>query len=1742
MARVKPVVFISSTKEDLDGYRSAARDAAVEMGFDPIMMEYFVAQGQKPPYEACKKRVDDADVLVTIVAHRYGWIPPDQPGLGGRSDKSITWLECEQAQSEGKEVLAFVVDEKCNWPFELREAYRGAKAMEEGTFTQAFGEEVNRNVGRLKEFKLWLNSLGFRAAFTSPADLKAAVLGSLHDWLERHPDLHVAPAAPRRDPSNYLRWLREQTAWIDIRGLQVGGGRAYRFPIDELYIPLTMATIDDKGRVIAGSGGPVLLEEALRHPRLVIIGNPGSGKTTFLHRIAFELCRTSKASSSQLQLPATGFPILLRIAELGEHVRKHVTAPGTPSVGSPKWLPRFLAFQSKEQQWDLDEEFFASKLNDSGTIVLVDSFDEAQNRLDREELARLFESAINTYRNASFVVTTRPGAYHGRATLAGFRAVRIDDLADSAIATFVTRWSQALYPDDLAGAERYCRELFAAVQERAEIRRMAGNPVMLTALAVLHWNERRLPEQRADLYESIVVWLARSREQREGRETADRCLALLSQLALCMQNGQKGRLIQISKGRAAELIEGRFREIPDPDRYEHALNFLEQEEVDSGIIFSRGSELRFWHLTFQEYLAARACAGLSEPAQQKLLLEGGKLYSPEWREVLLLLAQVLITRQGPEKVDGLFASVLDDVGEHAPLAVKARAVGLLEAMVEELRTFGHRPADKRYIDCLHQVLQLCDLSFIKAKCKEGQIESLLREYSAVLDASGLSFELRQRIDRFHRFVQTQKQLLVSHPELIIQQAVNEPDTSLVAKAGRAEASHRGNRLSYCRWVNKPQMESPCVRTLLGHSSYVNSCDVSPDGARIASASSDGSIKIWHAASGNEMQALRGHSGPVEGCSFDPDGLRVISGARNGEVKMWDAVTADVLWSGAHLEPVSTCRFSPNGERVVSASWDGTLKVWDAGAGVALLTIPAHQGPVYSCEFSPDGAHIASAGGDGTLKLWDAATGKEIRSVAAHDLAIMCCRFADKGAHLFTASQDMTLKRWDAATLQELNRYEGPEAFTWAAAISPKGDRLVSGSSDGSIRIWDVETGAELASTREHYNEVWDLAFFPDGSRFVSASWDRTLKVWNLAAAEEGSRAQRTPARTFRPEETRLWGYVIACCCSPDGRYYAGGASDGGIRIWETATGKLMGAFPLHDDFVYWCAFSPDSRWLVSAAMNGHLKIFDAREQRVSDEASNPSRKTITFCAFTNDGRRVIACSEDAIRIWSFDGGKLSDEVTWSAGEDEEEHFAGCAIMPGGDSIIALRNDRFEIWDISTLQSTGSIPGQSGVVVFTLHPQRQTLATVSGDGSVRLWNVTTGAPVGEVGHVGPHAVSINFSPDGDRLVLGLRDHTVSVWDVETAGAPMVLTGHTDEVQDACFTPDGGRILSTAVDGTVRLWGAQSGAALAALLWPAESAAVCVFSPNGKHVVTASHRHAIQVWSAETGELRRILSGHREAVRACAFSADGKLLSASADGTLQLWHPEQDGPLSILRGHNGPVQACEFSADGAWIVSAGQDRTVRLWDTATGVELATLEGHDDWVQRVMVIANGRRIASCSLDRTVRIWDVATKRPLHVLRGHETAIGASAAAPDGLRIVTGGEDGVLHVWDTESGAVIATLSGHLGAIRACACAGAIVSASQDGTLRLWDLDTGRLQVSLEGHEGPVQLCLFSPDGRHIVSGSQDQFVKVWNATTGRQTGEYWVGSAALSLSWRTGSRRIAVGDALGRMHLLELEGAFR
>ncbi|HBY62029.1 MAG TPA: hypothetical protein DEH78_19590, partial [Solibacterales bacterium] len=356
------------------------------------------------------------------------------------------------------------------------------------------------------------------------------------------------------------------------------------------------------------------------HRKVLVVGDPGSGKSTFLKRVAFQLCKEYTSGGP--------LPVRMEAAVFSGYIaQQHEKRRGPADPASPDWIPLFLGVQCDEKNRGLSAEYFRALLKSGGCQVLIDGLDETPDEPSRRRLARLIKEAAAAYDECRFVVTSRP---EGKVPIEGFEEAPIGDLEPQAIQEFLAKLAKLLYPTEEIRARRFREELEGAVNGRREIRRMTRNPVMLTALAVLQHNNVKLPEKRVDLYGSILEWLSKQRAK-PGRLPASECLLRLRELALEMQNHEGGRRRQVALSWAGEKLAKRL------GGREAAERFLRAEQLDSGIVVSRGEEIAYWHLTFQECLAALEIAGWEDADQHELLLSGeAKVYRPEWLETVLL--------------------------------------------------------------------------------------------------------------------------------------------------------------------------------------------------------------------------------------------------------------------------------------------------------------------------------------------------------------------------------------------------------------------------------------------------------------------------------------------------------------------------------------------------------------------------------------------------------------------------------------------------------------------------------------------------------------------------------------------------------------------------------------------------------------------------------------------------------------------------------------------------------------------------------------------------------------------------------------------------------------------------------------------------------------------------------------------------------------------------------------------------
>ncbi|MBI4701559.1 MAG: pentapeptide repeat-containing protein [Deltaproteobacteria bacterium] len=275
---------------------------------------------------------------------------------------------------------------------------------------------------------------------------------------------------------------------------------------------------------------------------------------------------------------------------------------------------------------------------------------------------------------------------------------------------------------------------------------------------------------------------------------------------------------------------------------------------------------------------------------------------------------------------------------------------------------------------------------------------------------------------------------------------------------------------------------------------------SADGTLVVTGASDDTARLWDAHSGRELRRLEGHGDWVRSVAFSPDGTLVLTGSDDRTARLWDAASGRELRRlEGHGGAVLSVAISPDGALVLTGSDDRTARLWDAKSGRELRRLEGHGGRGLSVAFSADGTLALTGSDDGTARLWDAASGRELRRLEGHGDWVRSVAFSPDGALVLTGSDDHTARLWDAASGRELRRLEGHGDWVLSVAFSADGTLVLTGSGDHTARLWDVKSGRELRRLEGHGGQVLSVALPPDGRLILTGSDDGTARLWDAAS-------------------------------------------------------------------------------------------------------------------------------------------------------------------------------------------------------------------------------------------------------------------------------------------------------------------------------------------------------------------------------------------------------------------------------------------------------------------------------------------------------------------------------------------------------------------------------------------------------------------------------------------------------------------
>jgi WD40 repeat protein/serine/threonine protein kinase len=671
-------------------------------------------------------------------------------------------------------------------------------------------------------------------------------------------------------------------------------------------------------------------------------------------------------------------------------------------------------------------------------------------------------------------------------------------------------------------------------------------------------------------------------------------------------------------------------------------------------------------------------------------------------------------------------------------------------------------------------------------------------------------------------------------------------------------------------------------TLRGHTTFVTSVAFAPEGQVLASASGDGTVKLWDARTGQEIRTLRGHTQQVASIAFAPQGQVLASASFDNTVKLWDVQTGQELRTlRGHTDWVSCVAFAADGYVLATASKDKTVKLWDARSGQELRTLSGHMQQVYEVAFAADGQMLASASGDTTVRLWDARTGQALRTLRGHTHSVTSVAFAADCQMLASASGDNTVKLWDTKTGQEFRTQRGHTASIGSVAFTPDGQVLASASWDGTVRLWDARTGQELRTLRGHTHWVTSVAFAGDGQVLASASTDGTVKLWDARPGQE--------LRTLR-------GYtdpVVSVAFTANSQVLASASQSWHktVNLWDVQTGRELHTLRGHKDSVTSVAFAADGQMLASASNDKTVKLWDVQTGRELHTLRG-HKSSLSSVAFAADGQMLASASDNTVKLW----------------------------------------------DVRTGQELRTLRGHTDYIKsVAFAADAQVLASASFDNTIKLWDARTGEELRTLrGHTN-WVTSVAFPADGQMLAPASWDGTVKLWDARTGQELRTLRGHTQEVTSLAFAADGHVLASASEDHTVKLWDTRTRKQLSALRGHRDPVISIAFAADGQMMASASAtwNNSVKLWDVRTGQELRTLRGHTDLVSCVAFTTDGQVLaSASYDKTVKLWDARSGQELRTLRGHTTLITSVAFAADGRTLWSYDAEGRVLTWDVATG----------------------------------------------------------------------------------------------------------------------------------------------------------------------------------------------------------------
>ena len=465
-----------------------------------------------------------------------------------------------------------------------------------------------------------------------------------------------------------------------------------------------------------------------------------------------------------------------------------------------------------------------------------------------------------------------------------------------------------------------------------------------------------------------------------------------------------------------------------------------------------------------------------------------------------------------------------------------------------------------------------------------------------------------------------------------------------------------------------------IKSLQGHEGPVTHVAFSPNGELFATASKDGTVRIWKSFNGTEVTILRGHRDEVLHVEFSPDSFQILTTSADKTARLWDIGDVNLiailpavgggryayvdlnsearrlitgyddgtiaLWDTSSWTLVSTARghksyilttaWSSDKTRFVTAAKDGLACLWDARTGAQLAAYEGHKGMIRDVNFDPQESRLISAGDDGTARIWDLKSGSQVALIPAHKQGVKSAFFLKDGRYVVTVSFDFILSErvarlWDTSDGSLLNSFHGP--LCWKEVGTDR-TLIASYSDDGVLRVWDLDHRREISrldgALQGDDANITASAFSADGKYLAVGSANGTARIWQVDTGAKVSELHGHESADFK-------GTIKHVSFSPDGKYVVTGSVDRSARLWEIKTGVQVALSPDHDDWVTNAVFDSVGKHIIT--IGGGVRLWDAESSETIFSIPKEKLGFIVESYLVDDGRILMVMDSEEISLF-----------------------------------------------------------------------------------------------------------------------------------------------------------------------------------------------------------------------------------------------------------------------------------------------------------------------------------------------------------------------------------------------------------------------------------------------------------------------------------------------------------------------------